>query len=241
MCWQCWRLPTPGQRGLWVLASSMQAARSSPRDRWEGAHLPCSAGTSLSWWATEGWEVKDGTASPWAELCWEVDEQLPLDKAWQRTGSGDVAVGPAVPCVGQMLCGGQQVTLVLAAGPTRWSLVHRATCLSSSLAFLPGIPHRRFAPPFFPLPFQTYFLNFIFIIPRLQPPQAPLHLSRGAAPLTPAAGRSPASPAGGSPGTGEPGSMGTAGKWCLSISPDVTFVLDLFPHLISCLLGARPI
>lgn len=106
MCWQCWRLPTLGQQGLWVPASAVQAARSLPRHRWEGVHLTCSAGTSLSWWATQGREVKDGTASPWAELCWEVDEQLLLDKGWQQTGPGDRAVGPAMPCVGRMLRGG---------------------------------------------------------------------------------------------------------------------------------------
>lgn len=62
---------------------------------------------SLSWWATQGQEVKDGAASPWAELCWEVDEQFPLDKERQWTGPGDGAGGPAVPRVRQMLRGGQ--------------------------------------------------------------------------------------------------------------------------------------
>lgn len=47
--------------------------------------------------ATQGQEMKDSTASRCAELCWEVEEQLPLDRGRQWTGPGDGAVGTAMP------------------------------------------------------------------------------------------------------------------------------------------------
>lgn len=46
--------------------------------------------------------MKDSAASHCTELCWEVDEQLPLDRGQQWTGSGDGAVGPTMPCEEQM-------------------------------------------------------------------------------------------------------------------------------------------
>lgn len=153
MCWQCWR-----QQGLWVMAGSMQAARSSPQDCCERAHLPCSAGTSLSWWQHSAgrWRALPlpglSSAGRWTRsLPWTRDSSR------QGLGWGCGSVGPAVLHMGQMLCGGQQVYLVLTVGLTCWLLVHRATCRSSSLAFLPGIPHCGFALPLLPSIFNLIF------------------------------------------------------------------------------------
>lgn len=87
----------------------------------------------------------------------------------------DRAVGSDV---GQRLRGGQQVTLVWLWDQLggHWYL---GQCLSPSLAFLTGILHCRFGFHFFPLPFQPYFLNFILILPHLQPHSSCWRLSRG--------------------------------------------------------------
>lgn len=188
-----------GQQDPWGLAGAVVfALRPLGASR-----CPHCAGTALPWWQHR---AMGSAASPWAELSW--DEQLPVDKGWQQPGRGDGAVGSDVPHVGQMLCGGQQVTLVWLWDQLsgHWYLGER---LSPSLAFLTGIPHCKCVFCFLTLPFQPYFLNFHFDSSPSAAPQFLLEALQG-------------------------------NDACYT-GPSVTFVLPVFPHLISRVLGTGAI
>lgn len=112
--------------------------------------------------------MKDGTACPWAELCWELDEQLP----WTRDSSGQGMGMWDLPCRTWGRCSAVVNTSDWCslrdqlAGP--WYKGQHLTLPAwpSYLgSFTTGLPFS-----LLPLPFHHYFLNFIFIIPHLQPP-----------------------------------------------------------------------
>lgn len=112
--------------------------------------------------------MKNGTTCPWAELCWELDEQLPLP----RDSSGQGMGMWGLPCCAWGRCP------VVVNTSKRYPLRDRlAGCwYKGQRLLLPACPSYlgsfTTGLPFFllPLPFHHYFLNFIFIIPHLQPP-----------------------------------------------------------------------